>query len=127
VGKSCQALNFIKARNEFRYYKESKNLVKWGQRMGLPKFLQPCLASYDLAKMDSERDKEIIITSVLNKGDFRALNWLGTTYSRKEIEKVVSSPIRGMWLKSILSYWQKIFNIKLRKEEFKQAILNLNP
>lgn len=95
--------------------------------MALPKFLQPCLASYDLSKMDTNESKETIITSVLNKGNFRALTWLGKTYSRGEIERVVSSPTRGMWLRSTLLYWEKIFGIKLKKEEFERAILDLNP
>src|SRR3972149_1171276 len=37
--------------------------------MALPSFLQGCLASYDLKKIDEKRDKKIIITEILNKGD----------------------------------------------------------
>ena len=54
--------------------------------MALPSFLQSCLASYDLSKMDKNRHKETIITSVLNKGDGKDLDWLCKTYTRKEIE-----------------------------------------
>ncbi|MBL7150503.1 hypothetical protein ISS86_01080 [Candidatus Microgenomates bacterium] len=93
----------------------------------VPKFLQPYLASYDLTELDIKRDKELIITEILNKGNDKALRWLGKVYSQKEIKKVISSPVRGMWLKNILSYWQKIFNIKLDKKIFKEAILDLRP
>ena len=95
--------------------------------MTLPKFLQPCLPSYNLTKLDIKHDKEVIITQVLNKGNYRALQWLGKTYSQKEIKKVISSPTPGMWLKSILLYWLKIFNLKLDKKILNRAILNLRP
>lgn len=95
--------------------------------MALPKFLQPYLASYDLKRMDKKRDKRIIITEILNKGDDKAIRWLGANYSLKEIKEVVVSPIKGLWLSEILVYWQKIFDIKLPEDVFKKAIINLSP
>ena len=77
--------------------------------MALPSFLQSCLASYDLSKMDKNRHKETIITSV------------------KEIEEVVASPQRGMWFREVLTYWQKILDIKIPKNIFDKAIIDLNP
>ena len=77
--------------------------------MALPSFLQSCLASYDLSKMDKNRHKETIITSV------------------KEIEEVVASPQRGMWFREVLNYWQKILDIKIPKNIFDKAIIDLNP
>ena len=95
--------------------------------MALPKFLQPHLASYDLSKLDAKRDKTLIITQVLNKGNYQALRWLGKTYSRKEIKKTIAAPTPGMWLKSTLLYWLKIFNFKLDKRIFNRAVLKLQP
>ena len=95
--------------------------------MSLPKFLQPYLASYDLSRLDVESDKDIIITEILNKGDDKALSWLGKVYSRRTIKKIISSPIRGLWMRSVLNYWAKILGIKLSPEKFRQAILDLNP
>jgi CRISPR/Cas system endoribonuclease Cas6 (RAMP superfamily) len=95
--------------------------------MALPKFLQPYLASYDLSKLDIKGDKKLIITEVLNKGNYQALRWLGKTYSQKEIKKVVSSPTRGMWMRSILDYWLKYFDIKIPKFTYELAILSLDP
>lgn len=94
--------------------------------MALPKFLQPYLAGYDLRYLDLEKDKELIITQILNRGDDEVLRWLGKNYSPKEIRQVVSSPTRGMWLRSILNYWLKIFGLKLDKKVFNQAIIDLN-
>lgn len=95
--------------------------------MAIPKFLQPCLASYDLSKLDARSDKRLIITEVLNKGDFKDLKWLGNTYSKKEIKEVVNSPTRGMWLRSTLSYWLRIFNLKPNNQDFEKSIININP
>lgn len=95
--------------------------------MSVPKFLQPYLASYDLSRLDMEEDKDIIITEILNKGDDKALFWLGKTYSKKEIKKVVSLPTRGLWMKSVLDYWTRIFDVNLPRKKFKQAVLDLNP
>ena len=89
--------------------------------------LQSSLASYDLSKMDKNRHKETIITSVLNKGDGKDLDWLCKTYTRKEIEEVVASPQRGMWFREVLTYWQKILDIKIPKNIFDKAIIDLNP
>ena len=52
--------------------------------MALPKFLQPCLASYDLSKMDKKLDKKTIITEILNKGDDVAVRWLGKNYTQEQ-------------------------------------------
>ena len=95
--------------------------------MALPKFLQPYLASYDLSSLDRKKDKDVIITEILNKGDGQALFWLTKTYTQKEVREVVSSPIRGLWMKSVLKYWQRILDINIPKDKFKRAILDLNP
>lgn len=94
--------------------------------MALPKFLQSYLASYDLKSLEVKRDKKLIITQVLNRGDDQALCWLSKYYSPQDIKQVVSSPTRGMWAESVLDYWLKIFGIKLDKKAFNQAIINLN-
>ena len=95
--------------------------------MALPAFLQPYLASYDLKKMSQKRDKKLIITEILNKGDDVAIKWLGQNYTLEEIKAVVASPTRGMWLANVLRYWLAIFDIKLSKDNFKSALINLNP
>lgn len=95
--------------------------------MALPQFLQPYLASYDLRYLDKNQDKKLVITEILNKGGEWALGWLGKNYSQAEIKKAVSSPTRGMWMKSTLDYWLKYFNIKIPKFNYELAILSLDP
>ncbi len=95
--------------------------------MVLPSFLQSSLASYDLSKMDKDRHKETIITEVLNKGNGQDLEWLCKTYTQKEIKEVVASPLRGMWFKEVLTYWQKILGVKIPRFKRELAYFNLNP
>lgn len=89
----------------------------------LPGFLQPYLASYDLGELSVERDKKLIITSVLNKGDQKAMDWLTKTYSKREILNTVKNPQKGFWHRDVLKYWLKIFNINLSKSVFRKSII----
>lgn len=95
--------------------------------MALPSFLQPCLASYDLKKLDKKNDKKLIITAILNKGDDLDIKWLGKNYTIEEIKTVVAIPTRGMWFKQSLLYWQKILDVKVDKLKQVQAYIHLDP
>ena len=77
--------------------------------------------------MDVERDKDIIITEILNKGDEEALKWLTSTYSKEEVKQMIVTPTRGMWMKRTLQYWMNMLDVNLDKEIFNKSILNLNP
>lgn len=94
--------------------------------MSLPKYLAPYLASYDLEMLDLKKNKEIIITEILNKGDSQALKWLIKNYPEKDIKNTISNPINGSWFKSVLKYWLRIFTINLSPSQFNKAIINFN-
>jgi hypothetical protein len=91
-----------------------------------PKFLQHALWSYDLDKMNIKKDHSLIITQVLNYGNLRDVRWLMRTYPEKNIKKAVADPGRGVWLKPVLTFWTTIYNIKLDKETFENAIYEPN-
>ncbi len=97
--------------------------------MPLPEFLQSVLWSYDLSKMslDNPKDRNLVITQVLNHGDMRQLEWLTKTYSQKEIEDVVRKPWRGVWFRRVLDYWLQIFQIEIPQTVYQKAILDVNP
>ncbi|MDA2935748.1 hypothetical protein MYX06_00805 [Patescibacteria group bacterium AH-259-L05] len=97
--------------------------------MALPKFLQTCLWSYDISQMDpyDPDDKELIIQQVLNRGNIRAVKWLFKTYKKQDIVEVVKNPRRGMWFPKSLNYWAKILDVKIPKQVYKWAILDINP
>lgn len=92
----------------------------------VPNFLQPYLASYELPKLDLQKDRDLIVTEILNKGDGKALEWLTKNYSKRDVNEVVSSPIKGMWLNTNLNYWLNILGTKLSKTDYKNAIINFN-
>ena len=104
--------------------KTNKNKTK---NRKLPRFLQPILWSYDISKMNTKEDKDIIIEQVLNYGTMREIKWLFNTYSLREIKNVIKNPSRGMWDPRILNHWVKIFKINLHPIVYEMAIKNLNP
>lgn len=96
--------------------------------MLVPIFLQPYLASYDLAKLNM-RDPSVateIITKTLNLGDDKTTSWLFDNYTLVEIRNVVKNPKRGVWNEESLNYWKKILKID-EIPDYDSAILNINP
>ena len=91
----------------------------------VPKQFQRALWSYDINKMDLEKDKREIITQVLNYGTWEDLKLLYKLYSEKEIKEVVKNPRRGVWFEKVLNFWVLMFNIRLKKEVWKKAIFSL--
>lgn len=88
----------------------------------LPNFLQTALWSYDLKKMTKNRYKNLIITQILNFGNWRQLQWLLQNYSAKEIKEIIKNPARGMWRADVINYWEKIFNIRIPKNKVLKAL-----
>ena len=88
----------------------------------LPKSILSCLWSYDPKSIDLKRDKDLIITQVLNYGFADDVRWLNKTYPESEIRNVVSKPSRGVWLKRTLTYWCTILNVKLSDTTYKHAL-----
>ena len=80
----------------------------------LEKF-KPFLWSYDISKIDLERDKERIITNILNLGTKEATDLLFKLYKKSNIAKTVKHPLPGEWNDKSLNYWSIIFNIKPKK------------
>jgi len=71
--------------------------------MALPKKLKSALWSHDLAKMDEERDKEMIIAQVFNHGTWDQVQWVMANYSEGEIKEIIKSPQRGSWIPDVLN------------------------
>ncbi|MBU4312109.1 MAG: hypothetical protein KJ706_05265 [Candidatus Omnitrophica bacterium] len=95
------------------------------KRNRLPKFLQSVLWSYDLSEMDLKEDKDIIITQVLNYGDWKDLKWLYSVYSEDEIKEVVAHPGRGLWFERVLNFWEIMLGIRLPKKVKERAIFHI--
>lgn len=79
------------------------------------KQFKPFLWSYDVERLDIERDKRRIITNVLNLGTQKACDSLFAIYSKEDIRKEIANPLPGEWNNKSLNYWSIIFNIEPKK------------
>lgn len=79
------------------------------------KAFKPFLWSYDISKISLEKNKERIITNVLNWGTKEATDLLFKIYTREEIKQVVKNPRPGEWDDKSLNYWSVIFDLKPKK------------
>lgn len=97
------------------------------KNVGLPKFLQSVLWSYDLSKMDRNRNRDLIIGQGLNWGGDDVIAWIKENYSDNQIKKVISHPRRGMWFRERLQKWLDFYKMKIDPLFFEVAIIDLNP
>lgn len=91
----------------------------------IPKKMQWLFWSVNIDDLDLKRDKDYIISQVLNYGTWEDLKWLFKVYSEKEIKNVIKNPGRGLWFRDVLNFWDLMFDLKLRDKTFERAILNL--
>lgn len=82
----------------------------------LPNFLQPYLWSYDLDQLDLERDREVIITNILNLGNEMAVKWLFAAYPKKLIKETIENAKSGFWHDKSLKFWSLIFGLQYHPE-----------
>jgi hypothetical protein len=82
------------------------------EHTSVPDFVAPFLWSYDVAKMDINKDKTVIITNVLNLGTRQATDWLCHVYSVDTLRSVVAYPAPGQWNKRSLNYWSIVFDVE---------------
>ena len=85
--------------------------MKTGQNTPIPDFVKPFLWSYDISKLDMEKDKKRIITNVLNYGTKEATDWLLSVFSKKDIKESIEHPFVGEWNKKSLHYWSFILGV----------------
>ena len=93
----------------------------------LPGYVAYCLWSYDLSSIDIRQDWRLIVTQVLNYGDWRGVQWLFKTYPETKIKEVVSHPTRGLWLKQVLNFWCLMLKVHLPKRVRERAIFHIEP
>jgi hypothetical protein len=121
------AIEKVFCEKSFRFQKE--NVMKQknkNEKNKAPSFLQRVLWSYNLSAIDLEKDKELVIQQVLNYGGWKEVRWLFRNYPENDIKIVVARPDRGIWFRPVLTFWTTIYNIKLDKETFENAIYEPN-
>jgi hypothetical protein len=93
----------------------------------IPEDVAPCLWSYNIEDIDLKKDKEKIITQVLNYGSPQRIKWLYSIYTEDDIKHVVLNPRRGMWFKKVLNFWEIMLKVKIPPDKKEKAIFNICP
>lgn len=78
----------------------------------VPNYIKPFLWSYDVSKIDLQRDKKRIITNVLNYGTKEATDWLFSVYNKDDVIETIKNPFSGEWNKKSLYFWSFVFGVK---------------
>jgi len=86
----------------------------------IPKKLQPILWSTDIKLLDIEKHKEYIIHQVLIYGTFEELQWLFSTYSKKEIIDVFIKKPQKIYPRSMY-YFVKNFILSLKDKKLSEG------
>jgi len=78
----------------------------------IPEFISPYLWSYDVSRLDLEKDKKRIITNVLNYGTKEATDWLFQMYKKEDIAEAIKHPFPGEWNKKSMRFWSLILGVQ---------------
>ena len=80
------------------------------EKAALPKSVKAVLWSYDTEKIDTERDKNLIIKNILDFGTMDAFLWMLERYSKQEIKKAINNTYESEWAsKKSLNFAIQIF------------------
>lgn len=55
----------------------------------IPEFFRPILWSSDFSKLESDRDKALLITQAINYGDLRHWRWIANQYGARTVAAVI--------------------------------------
>jgi len=58
--------------------------------MKLPEYFKPILWSYDFTRLDTEKNKRLIITNAINYGDLEHWKWISDHYGKDEVRNVLT-------------------------------------
>jgi hypothetical protein len=77
----------------------------------LPDAVKACLWSYDTDQIDLSvpAHKQRVIENVLNRGTYPAVDWLLSTFSKREIAEAITYSQASVWNKKSLSLWSMVF------------------
>jgi hypothetical protein len=86
----------------------------------VPIGLKPYFQEYDIARLNLERDANLIIQRTLEFGTWEELRWLFATYHSKRIRRFLREYGVRQLKPVTFNYWQKLLNIRRwKKSPFK--------
>jgi len=95
--------------------------------MKLPQCVYHCFWSYDLSDFSLKKDKELIISQILNYADWQGIRWLFKVFGEREIKQILRHPRRGTWWPRVLNFWLTIFKLKIPRDVRALAIRQIDP
>ena len=90
---------------------------------GIPNFFKPILWSYDLARMDAERDKRTIIIQTINYGQWRHWQWIAETYGREGVRRIIEETPESEFRPSALKLASILFGVGRMKYASRSAYI----
>lgn len=84
--------------------------------MNIPQSVKNTLWSYNIDKIDLQKNKDTIIFNVLNFGNLESAQWLQNVYSKNEIIDVIEESNTQKWSPKSLNYWATYFSITPKRE-----------
>lgn len=93
----------------------------------VPESVRACLWFTDAKRLDWAAQKNLIVTQILNRGTWDAVQWVSRQYGMETMKQALRTPKRGMWFPQALNFWLKFFKLSLSSRVFQQALIRLNP
>jgi hypothetical protein len=92
----------------------------------VPREFQHTLWSYDVSRLDTQKDADLIITQFFNYGGKEAQKWVFKNYPNEKILEVLAHPQRGMWLRETLREVLNKADLTIDPLEYEAAIINFS-
>lgn len=90
----------------------------------VPKEFQHAFWSYDISKLDSRKDADLVITQILNHGGENGQRWVFENYPKEKILEILTHPQRGMWLRENLREMLNRIDLTIDPLEYEAALIN---
>lgn len=91
----------------------------------IPDTVKASLWFADTTAIDWAGQKKMILTSILNRGTWEAVQWAYRFYGEKAVKEVVCHPGRGLWFPQALRFWLTFFGQSIQETAFQKALFRL--
>lgn len=88
----------------------------------IPADVRACIWFANPDQIDLEKSKTMMVTQILNRGTWSAVQWAWKIYGEAVFREVVSQPKRGLWFEQTLNFWLLFFQISLDPQVYQKAL-----
>ena len=79
--------------------------------MNLPEFLQPLFWEYKLHSIDTEKHSFTVMSRIMERGSWEAVNWLKKIYTNEQIKDFLMQKGKDTLPPRELNYWLLISDV----------------